>query len=321
MSRMAACAAIEPELIAAAIGEVEPAGARRVAEHVDRCRACREELQRYRALEAEVAALRQVEADQAAREAAALARLRESLAELRGRLLSGAVVPSPLGPVLIACSEQGVALVEYLARGRRPPRRVRVGGRELELRLAAREAEALGRELAEYLAGRRTRLGWPLDLRLVRSEFHRRVLEATAAVPYGAVISYAGLAHQIGQPRAVRAAAQALRWNPLPIVIPCHRVVGASGALTGYAGGHTGRKQRLLALEGVPTARARHTLRVRREAMYVRPPGDAEYCLPTCASVDPFPRGALLFASRERAEAEGLRPCTSCRPDLHPLAG
>lgn len=321
MSRRAACAAIEPELIAAAVGEAEPAGARRVAEHVDRCRPCREELQRYRALEAEVAGLRQAGADPAPREAAALARLRQSLGDLRSRLLSGAVVSSPLGPILIACSEQGVALVEYLDRGPRPPRRIRVGRRELELLPPGREAEALGRDLAEYLAGRRTRLSWPLDLRLVRSDFHRRVLEATAAVPYGAVLSYAGLAHEIGRPRAVRAAAQALRWNPLPIVIPCHRVVGVSGALTGYAGGHTGRKQRLLALEGVPTARTRRALRIRREAMYVRSPGDVEYCLPTCAAVDPFPQGALLFASRARAEAEGLRPCSSCRPDLHPLAG
>jgi methylphosphotriester-DNA--protein-cysteine methyltransferase len=67
-------------------------------------------------------------------------------------------------------------------------------------------------------------------------------------------------------------------------------------------------------------ARARGDFRVQRDHMYVLAPGDREYCLPSCASVDPFPRGGLLFGSRDRAEAIGLEPCTTCRPDLHPLA-
>ncbi len=128
-----------------------------------------------------------------------------------------------------------------------------------------------------------------------------------------------GLAREVGRPRAVRAAAQALRWNPVPIVIPCHRVVGTSGALTGYAGGTTERKQKLLAIEGIPMVKAGRDFRIRRDAMYVLAPGDTEYCLPTCPSVDPFPLGGVLSGSRARAEATGLAPCTTCRPDLHPL--
>jgi O-6-methylguanine DNA methyltransferase len=212
-----------------------------------------------------------------------------------------------------------VLLVEYLGR-----RKTAELGRLARLTGAepvedAGETEAFHRELIEYLEGRRTKLDWPLDLRLVRSEFHRDVLRFTARIPYGAVVSYSGVAREVGRPRAVRAAAQALRWNPVPIVIPCHRVIGTSGALTGYAGGTTEKKQKLLAIEGVPTVKTGHDFKIRRDAMYVLAPGDSEYCLPSCPSVDPFPQGGLLFASRERAEATGLAPCTGCRPDLHPL--
>ena len=104
------------------------------------------------------------------------------------------------------------------------------------------ELEPAYRDLVQYLEGDRKRLEWPLDLRLVRSEFQRSVLEATAAIPYGAVTSYAGIAREISKESASRAVAQALRWNPLPIVIPCHRVIGSSGALTGYAGKKLGLK-------------------------------------------------------------------------------
>jgi len=115
--------------------------------------------------------------------------------------------------------------------------------------------------------------------------------------------------------------AQALRWNPLPIVIPCHRVIGSSGALVGYAGRKVALKQRLLAIEGVRAVPARGDFRVPREAMYALHVGESEYCLPICGSLASRPLSELvLFGSRERAEAAGFAPCTSCRPDLHPLS-
>ncbi len=176
--------------------------------------------------------------------------------------------------------------------------------------------------MANYLAGRSHRLDWPLDLRLARSDFQREVLKATAAIPYGAVVSYKRLARDIGQPKAVRAVAQALRHNPVAIAIPCHRVIGAEGALVGYAGGKTQLKEKLLSVEGVPVERARGDYRVARESMYVLVPGDEEYCLPSCPSPENLRSGWLtLFGSREGAESAGYRPCTTCRPDLHPLAG
>jgi methylated-DNA-[protein]-cysteine S-methyltransferase len=312
------CVELEPDLVASASGEAAGATTRRVQAHLDRCRGCRDEFEQYRRIEGEVTGLR---GHLVAEPHVALARdrLEARLADLKSRLVAYHVFPSPMGPVLLARSEQGVLLVEYLGRRHRPEATQLRKLRGAEVVEDAGETEALSRELVEYMEGRRTRLDWPLDLRLVRSDFYREVLRVTAGIPYGAVLSYAGLATEVGRPRAVRAAAQALRWNPLPIVIPCHRVIGSSGALTGYAGGTTEKKQRLLSVEGIPTEKAGRDFRIRRDAMYVLGRGDTEYCLPSCPSVDPFPHGGILFASRERAEATGLAPCTGCRPDLHPL--
>lgn len=319
MSKPVVCVDLEPDLVAAATGEAPPATAQRVRAHVERCEPCREEFTQYRAIEGEVAAMR---GHLLAESHVSLSRaqLEARLADVRSRLVAYRVVPSPFGNILIARSEQGVLLVEYLGQGRRPDTSRLRHLHGLEVVEDRDEVERLSRELLEYIEGRRTRLDWPLDLRLVRSEFHREVLRRTAEIPYGAVVSYAGLANDIGKPRAVRAAAQALRWNPVPIVIPCHRVVGSSGLLTGYAGGETSKKQRLLAVEGVPLTKARRDFRIARDAMYVVAPGETEYCLPSCPSSDPFPRGGVLFGSRARAEAVGLAPCTTCRPDLHPIA-
>lgn len=311
------CVALEPELLTAATGEAEPAVVERVQAHVARCAPCAAEYRAYRALEDVVGTLRRAPAPE--REVVrARQRLESRLAERRHRTLFYRVFPSPLGHLLIALSERGVSLIEYLWDSA-DVRRSRLARLEdVDAVEDGDEVEARYRELIEYLEGRRTRLDWPLDLRLVRSDFHRTVLEATARIPYGAVTSYAGLACHVGRPAAVRAVAQALRWNPLPIVIPCHRVVGTSGALTGYAGNRVSLKERLLRTEGVPAAGGE----IRRRAMYVAYPGDESYCLPTCgwiASIE-HPNRLMLFGSRERAEAAGRRPCSDCRPDLHPLS-
>ena len=318
--RAKSCVEIEPDLMATAMGEAEPAQSRRVNAHVGGCPPCHRNLEQYRTIDHEVGRLAS-EGSEGQNVARSRERLEARLLDLRSRLVAYEIFPSPFGGILIARSEQGVLLVEYLrGHGRSAFKESRLtGARGIEAVEVRGEVERFYRELRDYLEGRTHRLTWPLDFRLARSPFHRKVLEATAAIPYGAVMSYRGLASEIGRPEAVRATAQALRWNPLPIVVPCHRVIGSSGALTGYAGGKTGRKQRLLTIEGVPTVRRRDDFEVRRDAMYVLAPGEHDYCLPTCPSVDPFPRGGLLFGARDRAEAQGLHPCTTCRPDLHPL--
>jgi O-6-methylguanine DNA methyltransferase len=314
------CAEIEPVLVAAATGEADPAQHARLQEHLQACAPCRTDFDRYRTIEDAVSAWRR-----AAPSVASATRAREELesllADLRHRTLMYRIFPSPLGSLLIARSDQGVSLVEYLDNGGHDLAHSRLGQLGVEAFEDGADVEGLYRELMEYVEGRRTRLEWPLDLRLARSDFHRAVLKATARIPYGAVVSYAGLACEIGKPAAVRAVAQALRWNPLPIVVPCHRVVGTSGALTGYAGDKIGLKQRLLAVEGIHTVRRGHDLRIPRQEMYVLTPDGTEYCLPTCpwvAKVE-HPHRLVFFGSRERAEAVGLGPCSDCRPDLHPL--
>jgi methylated-DNA-[protein]-cysteine S-methyltransferase len=316
----AVCLQIADDLLAAALGEAEQSAAQRVERHLATCATCRREFRGYRAVDGMVSALQQ-EPVPGGHLARSRERLEARLADLRKRLLAYRIIPSPLGQILIARSELGISLVEYLDRGAsvRASRLSHEPG--VELVEDAGELETVSRELLEYLAGRRTRLEWPLDLRLARSDFQRTVLRATAAVPYGAVIPYAGIAQGVGKAAATRAVAQALRWNPLPIVIPCHRVIGSSGALTGYAGRKVGLKQRLLSLEGVPTAKRAGVLGIAPQAMYVLYPGDQEYCVPTCPSLDRRePSPLVRFASRDVAEAAGLAPCTTCRPDLHPIS-
>jgi methylated-DNA-[protein]-cysteine S-methyltransferase len=113
---------------------------------------------------------------------------------------------------------------------------------------APRELDEPRRELDEYFSGRRTRFELTLDWRLSRG-FAQRVLKATARIPYGGVSSYGAVAAAAGSPRAFRAAGNALGANPLPIIVPCHRVLHSGGGLGGYTGG-VERKRLLLAVEG-----------------------------------------------------------------------
>ena len=241
------CRAIEPDLLSVAVGEAGPTAAGRVEAHLATCGLCRAELTHYRAVEGMMATLRRAPLPD---DDATLARaqLASRLSDLRSRMVGFGIFPSPLGRILIGRSEQGVALVQYLPADGSLSAGVRrlLGEDAVEDRAAT---EGLRAELVEYLEGGRARLDWPLDLRRMRSDFQRRVLEATAALPYGAVTSYAGIAARIGAPAAVRPVAQALRWNPLPIVIPCHRVL-AKGGLGGYSGeGGVETKRKLLQLE------------------------------------------------------------------------
>ena len=114
---------------------------------------------------------------------------------------------------------------------------------------AARKMAARAeREIVEYLAGRRRRFTVPADLSAA-PPFHRKVLAALARVPYGRTVTYGQLAARAGRPRAARAVGQAMARNPVPLLIPCHRVVAGGGGLGGFGGG-LDLKRRLLAIEG-----------------------------------------------------------------------
>jgi methylated-DNA-[protein]-cysteine S-methyltransferase len=105
------------------------------------------------------------------------------------------------------------------------------------------------KQIDEYFLGKRK--NFDLQLSISGTEFRKQVWNALLNIPYGKVISYSELAEAIGNPKAVRAVGQANRHNPLPIIIPCHRVIGKDKSLTGYAGKRTDIKEKLLKLEGV----------------------------------------------------------------------
>lgn len=154
---------------------------------------------------------------------------------------------SPLGPLTVAVTRRGLVRIAYAERGLDEVLRelaARISPRVLE---APARIEPVRRELDEYFAGERRAFETPIDWSLTRG-FFRRVLEATAAIPFAEARSYAQVASAAGSPRAVRAAGNGLGSNPIPIVVPCHRVLRTGGGLGGYTGG-VERKRRLLALE------------------------------------------------------------------------
>jgi len=310
------CSAIEPDLIAMATGEAPRDAVRRVERHVAECDACATELEHYRRIESAVAELRDARLPDTD---AGRQRLLGELADLRSRIVRYTVFDSPLGPILLAATESGVSLVEYV-RGRDEHTSWLQRRPGIELQRESAALEGFRCDLLDFLAGRRDELDWTLDFRFASSDFQRAVLEATSAVPFGAVSSYSGIARDIGRPTAVRAVAQALRHNPLPIVVPCHRIIGSSGSLVGYAGNRIQLKERLLGLEGVHTERDRRGMHVDRAAMYAWDHRGREYCLPTCGEISKLPIGAVtLIASPRQARSLGLTPCRDCKPDKNPL--
>lgn len=317
MTKSSPCIDYEFDMIAAASGEAAASASVRVGKHLKECDGCRDEYDRYQSLDAAVAALR---ASSVAPVTDARERLLAQLSDLRIRLVRYAVFSTPLGRLLIAATEQGIALVEYVGR-RDGSDSWLLRQRGIELEADATALERFHGELLDYLARRRTSLEWPLDFRFARSDFQRQVLRAAAEIPYGAVSSYAGIATDIGRPSAVRAVAGALRRNPVPIVVPCHRIVGSNGALVGYSGSRIGLKEQLLGVEGVRVDHRHRDAEVDRSEMYAWHRADRAYCLPTCGAISEQPIGAVtLFAFAREAEARGLVPCSDCRPDLHPLA-
>jgi methylated-DNA-[protein]-cysteine S-methyltransferase len=158
---------------------------------------------------------------------------------------------SPVGELFLAVTPAGLACIAYDDQDR--DLLLDRFARELSPRVltSAKATDGARRQLEEYFSGARHTFDVPLDRRLMGS-FARKVLDATARVPFGVVSTYGRVATEIHRPHAARAVGAALGSNPIPIVVPCHRIVGASGNLTGYAGG-LHRKEYLLRLEGDPT--------------------------------------------------------------------
>jgi methylated-DNA-[protein]-cysteine S-methyltransferase len=157
------------------------------------------------------------------------------------------LVDTPVGALLVAATDRGLCRIAYDAE---PEQELDRLARSFGVRVlrSARPIDTARRQLDEYFEGTRQRFDLAVDLKLL-ADFNRRVLRELARVPYGEVVTYGELAARSARPRAARAVGTVMNRNPLPIVLPCHRVVGANGKLVGYAGG-LDRKETLLRLEG-----------------------------------------------------------------------
>lgn len=161
-----------------------------------------------------------------------------------------ASIDSPIGELLVAVTPRGLVRLAY--EGERSDAVMAELSERVSPRIlhAPERTDAVRRELESYFDGERHDFATPVDWSLVRG-FASGVLQATARVPFGQLATYRDVAAAAGSPRAYRAAGNALGSNPIPIVVPCHRVVHAGGGLGGYTGG-LDRKRFLLNLEGAP---------------------------------------------------------------------
>ncbi len=149
----------------------------------------------------------------------------------------------PLGPMVVAATDKGLAGVWFEGQRHMPDNSAWRAEPKHPVLLQAIA------QLADYFAGKRTQFDLPLDLQGGTS-FQQSVWQALLQIPSGATTSYGALSSSIGKPSAVRAVGAAVGRNPVSVIVPCHRVVGMDGSLTGYAGGLE-RKTALLKLEGV----------------------------------------------------------------------
>lgn len=221
-----------------------------------------------------------------------------------------APLPSPLGTILVAWNGLGVSAVSlpsderaFAARIRddhgRPAHRARAVPRQL--------AAAIGRRLA---GDRRARV--PLDLR-GSTAFEQAVWQKTLEIPHGEVRPYGWVASEIGRPAAVRAVGSALGHNPVPLVVPCHRVVRSDGTIGQYSMGGPESKRRILRIEGVDPEALES-----QAAAGIRYVGSATtkvVCHPTCRNARRIREvHRMPFRSLAAADAAGFRPCRVCRP-------
>ncbi|NEB78197.1 methylated-DNA--[protein]-cysteine S-methyltransferase [Streptomyces sp. SID14478] len=178
----------------------------------------------------------------------------EQQKQSEGARVVWAAVDSDIGPLLLAATDEGLVTVVFHATDAVRDKALgrlasRFGAEPVPAPDAPLLAEAR-RQLEDYFAGRRRDFDLPLDWSLIAG-FNREVLrELAAGVPYGAVVGYGDLASRVGQPGAAQAVGAAMGANPLPVVVPCHRVVERDGGIGGFGGGLEA-KRKLLALEGV----------------------------------------------------------------------
>lgn len=216
--------------------------------------------------------------------------------------------PTPIGDVVIAFNVVGVVSVDLADDDRLEARhRARFGRPLVTAELPRAWGTRLDRALEMGAPG-----DLPLDFRAL-TPFQRSVLGAAATIPRGEVRPYGWLAREVENPGAVRAVGSVMAANPVPLVVPCHRVVRSDGRIGAYSLGGDDNKRALLTHEGIDPADLEAL--ARRGVRYVGSATTGVFCLPTCRHARRIDgRHRTEFSSRDDAAADGFRPCAVCRP-------
>ncbi|HEX9069027.1 MAG TPA: methylated-DNA--[protein]-cysteine S-methyltransferase [Ktedonobacterales bacterium] len=236
--------------------------------------------------------------------------LAEAILASVGLADSYAVVDCALGPVHVAWGEHGITAVSRAADDALFERAYRERYGHAVAR--ADDGHPMARAAQRAADGERVRLRFDLDH---LSEFERAVLLKALEIPRGEVRPYGWIAREIGRPAAVRAVGTALRKNPIPLLIPCHRVVRTDGSLGQYAMGGPEAKRTLLDAEAANVDEL--TTLAEAGIRYIGSDTTHVYCYPTCHHARRItPAHRRMFASEAAAATAGYHPCKSCRPSL-----
>jgi methylated-DNA-[protein]-cysteine S-methyltransferase len=237
-------------------------------------------------------------------------RLNRALAPIRRPAARVGVIESRLGRLLAAESPRGLVALSYLDLGDGTAT-IAALKEKFDLVDDSEPAARIGAEIERHLAGDREAIAHrPIDLSLAASAFQRRALTRLRDVPPGSVVTYQGLAAAIGSPSSQRAIGTAMALNPLPIYVPCHRVIRSDGKIGNYGGG-VERKLELLRAEGFAVD---HSDRVGPQAVYGHWQSRI-FCRPTCSAVRRAERKQwIIFTDSTRARDGGMRPCKLCQP-------
>jgi methylated-DNA-[protein]-cysteine S-methyltransferase len=221
------------------------------------------------------------------------------------------VVKSPLGDLLVAATDRGVALNHYVRDGADLAASIAHLRTYFDLVDDRRAAQEIGDEVRRYLSGDAEALRHKVDLTLAQSRFQRNILARLQAVPRGAVLSYGALGVAAGSANSARAVGNALHNNPVPVYVPCHRVIASDGGIGGYGGGLP-RKLQLLRAEGF--AMNNTGVKVSDHAVW----GNRKtriFCRPHCRTAARADRMHMMFfADSKLARRAGMRPCKICKP-------
>ena len=218
-------------------------------------------------------------------------------------------IDTPVGPLFVAESERGIVAVRFID-GADFDRELHALRERFDLAENRAAANKVGDEIRRHLAGDNSALTHRIDLSLVPSEFQQRTLRALTRIPPGAVTTYRALAEAVGAPDAQRAVGNTMASNPVPIYVPCHRVIRSDGSIGNYGGG-VERKLALLRAEGFRIGDAlklsEGVVLVHRETRI--------FCRPGCSAARRAKPGrTLMVADSSRARGMGMRPCGICRP-------